>query len=30
MSKNKCEWITIIIGYSSLFYFKKLYNDNKK
>lgn len=30
MSKKKCEWISIIIGYSSLFYLKKLYDNNIK
>lgn len=34
MSKNKCEWVCIVIGYSSLYTLKKIYtkniNDNTK
>ena len=28
MSKIKCEWISIIVGYSSLFYLKKILDNN--
>tara|TARA_R110001592_G_scaffold102372_1_gene289136 strand:+ start:342 stop:503 length:162 start_codon:yes stop_codon:yes gene_type:complete len=25
---SKCEWISIIVGYSSLFYLKKILDNN--